>query len=124
MKNPYKLIDRFSYRMKTDGSNFQVETINYIFSIYIYRLIPLSIFLTFETYSLFLKNFYYKLYSYLLTIHPSTRNIYSQRNYLHPTCRYDTSHSQLAQFHPQYHATYPTDKIQSTIPRSRRKEPR
>lgn len=89
MKNPYKLIDRF--RMKTDGSNFQVETINYIFSIYIYRLIPLSIFLTFETYSLFLKNFYYKLYSYLLTIHPSTRNIFIL-NAIISTQRVDTTH--------------------------------
>lgn len=88
MKNPYKLIDRF--QMKTDGSNFQVETINYIFSIYIYRLIPLSIFLTFETYSLFLKNFYYKLYSYLLTIHPSTRNIFIP-NAIISTQRVDTT---------------------------------
>lgn len=88
MKNPYKLIDRF--QMKTDGSNFQVETINYIFSIYIYRLIPLSIFLTFETYSLFLKNFYYKLYSYLLTIHPSTRNIFIL-NAIISTQRVDTT---------------------------------
>lgn len=63
--------------MKTDGPSFQTETINYIFSIYIYRLIPLNIFLTtFETYSLFLKNlFCYKIFLPINKLHPSTRNI-------------------------------------------------
>lgn len=56
IKNPYKLIDFY----------ILVETINYTFTIY--RLIPLNIF---ETYSLFLKNFYYKLCLPINKVHPS-----------------------------------------------------
>lgn len=110
IKNPYKLIDFY----------ILVETINYTFTIY--RLIPLNIF---ETYSLFLKNFYYKLCLPINKVHPSQNLLILDA--ITSTQSVDTTrliHNSRNSIPPQYHATYPTDKIRSSIPRSRRKEPR